>query len=90
MNVYDYVNKVVYYIDSMPPKELAQFCEEFKKREHLGNDEKLKWLVNYMKDHGVTGNNNEIQSPLEVLKLRLAKGEISKTEYLEIKKELEK
>lgn len=89
MNVYEYIEKIKCYVDSMSAKEIMSFHKELTKRQNLDKNTLVNWLVNYMDEHGVS-RGKIMNSPLNALKMRLANGEINIEEYKKIKEELEK
>lgn len=87
MNIEFFTKMFQDHIDSLSPQEIEAFHAELMSKQKLSNKEVAEWLGNYINTN-ILKKKVDIQSPLNILKTRLAKGEISIKEFEEIKKHL--
>ena len=75
------------HIDSLSPQELERFHAELMSKQKLSKKEIAEWLGEYI-NVNILKRKVAVQSPLDILKTRLAKGEIGIKEFNEIKQYL--
>jgi len=89
MQEHEYIIKVHEYLKTLNKEETQKFYDELQKNKQLKSKEWTELFLNYIENN--KGSKQLLNdSPLNILKKRFASGEISKEEYLEIKKEIEK